>query len=98
MREAKGMSAEAKTLFVAVRLYCGERETDGEISRGQLMAVAEEAEVADPIPIAAQWVKRGRWEKTEEGWRDVGFLDDNITHDARERERQRLRDYRRRQK
>jgi hypothetical protein len=93
-RTARGMSAEAKVLFLAVRMYCSERETDGAVSRVQLMAVAEEAEVPDPIHHAATCVKRGLWEKTSDGWLDVGFLAVNPSHEDREKERQRLRDYR----
>ncbi len=82
-------------LFHAVRLYCSERETDGVFSRAQLLALAEEAEVPDPIKHAATWVKRGLWEQTSDGWHDTGFLTINASHAAREKERQRLRDYRR---
>jgi hypothetical protein len=99
IREAKGMSQEAKVLHVAVTLYCAERETDGDFSRAQLLALAEEAEATtDPIKIAAAWVARGVWEKTSDGWRDLRFLDVNPSHADREANRKKAADWRRKQK
>jgi hypothetical protein len=84
-------TAAHKVLWLAGRLHCGEFETDGLIESAALPLLAFEAGV--DVDQAQQLIRglkeTGLWTSHPKGWVDATFLDDNSSHEVRERARER---------
>lgn len=80
----------ARLLLLEGRVWSNRHLTDGLIERPFLRRVTDSPEAEDD---AAALVAAGLWEVTPDGWRDVGFLDDQQSRDEvlrlREQKRQR---------
>src|SRR5579859_8081622 len=93
-------SAAHKVLWLAGRLHCAEFETDGLIETAALPLLAFETGVDDDQArqIVSALLEVGLWTSNPRGWVDATFLDDNSSHEVRERARERDRDKKRRRR
>jgi len=80
-----------KLLWLAGRLHCAEFETNGliEIAALPLLAFEVGIEAAQAQQMALGLLECGLWARHPRGWHDATFLDQNPSHEVRERARER---------
>jgi hypothetical protein len=78
---ARAAGKDGRALYVAARCWSSDRGTDGAIPDCMLPVLACDADV--PPAAADALVAVGLWSRENAGWRDVGYLADNPSSDAK---------------
>lgn len=94
-RKIRRLSDAAFRLDVSAVCWACEQLTDGHILADELAIVSD---VRNPEKAAAELVKRGRWDKTDDGWVIHDYLDYNPSKAEVLAQRERERDKKRRQR
>jgi hypothetical protein len=71
-----GLPRGARLLHVEALVWCNAHGTDGHLPAHMLSRITDEPE---PKEAAALLVDAGKWEMTANGWRIVGFLEDQLS-------------------
>jgi hypothetical protein len=84
----------AELLDMRAIIWCARLETDGAVPREALHRIGHD--LPQPTKLAARLVRVGRWEKRDDGWEIVDFLDYNPSRSDLEKRRAGARDRMRR--